>query len=687
MSAGSIVLSLLLKTGSFETDTQRASRAMKRVKKDTEELGESASMTSEMLSNLGTTLAGAFTIAGAAAMIRQTAEMGAQIQRLAALSNTTTTEFQMLAAGARQVGVEQDQLADIFKDVQERVGEFLQTGGGPMKDFFEQIAPRVNLTAEAFRNLSGPQAMQMYVKALEDAGLNQAEMIFYMEQLAGQSSALLPLLQNNAKGFQDAGDQAQRLGQIMDESAIKTAVEFNIVIKELEASFVAIRNTIVTEMFPTLIRLSDEFRAGMENSKGFFDALATFGTMGPVKDAAEGLAKYRKELTDLEATRAAYLRTAGRSPDQNFLARDIENARQRVAYFESILRSQEQRAARMSGGSAAAVAPRPLGLPAPAATTPRGSRPSAPRAAADPVQQYTESLRRQLEAMDELNASERVLRDIQLGRLGAISEPQRAALLAIAGEIDGRKELARITAEDAKAAADAAAARDELARQGASLLEQTRTPAERLNAEYARLNDLLQKGAINWDTYSRATMMAQESFERATEAANETMTEMDQFAKNAAENIQRNLGDTFVSLMEGNFKDVASSFTSMINRMVAEAAAAQLSRYLFGEMVEGGSGSGALGNIISSFANSIFGARATGGDVMGGGAYLVGEQGPELFVPRTTGTILPNSAMGGGNRSMSIVNNFTIQGNVDKRTQLQIAREANMALQRGQRNM
>jgi hypothetical protein len=36
---------------------------------------------------------------------------------------------------------------------------------------------------------------------------------------------------------------------------------------------------------------------------------------------------------------------------------------------------------------------------------------------------------------------------------------------------------------------------------------------------------------------------------------------------------------------------------------------------------------------------------------------------------------------------MSIVNNFTVSGNVDKRTQLQIAREASMALQRGQRNM
>ena len=40
--------------------------------------------------------------------------------------------------------------------------------------------------------------------------------------------------------------------------------------------------------------------------------------------------------------------------------------------------------------------------------------------------------------------------------------------------------------------------------------------------------------------------------------------------------------------------------------------------------------------------------RANGGPVMGGGSYLVGERGPELFTPGTSGNITPNNAMGGG---------------------------------------
>jgi hypothetical protein len=39
---------------------------------------------------------------------------------------------------------------------------------------------------------------------------------------------------------------------------------------------------------------------------------------------------------------------------------------------------------------------------------------------------------------------------------------------------------------------------------------------------------------------------------------------------------------------------------------------------------------------------------AKGGPVMGNRPYVVGEQGPELFVPGSSGTIIPNGQMGGG---------------------------------------
>jgi hypothetical protein len=66
---------------------------------------------------------------------------------------------------------------------------------------------------------------------------------------------------------------------------------------------------------------------------------------------------------------------------------------------------------------------------------------------------------------------------------------------------------------------------------------------------------------------------------------------------------------------------------------------------------------------ISGLISSAFGgARASGGSVTGGKSYLVGEQGAEMFVPNTSGTIVPNSALGGSGGSTI---NLTVNGAID----------------------
>ena len=49
--------------------------------------------------------------------------------------------------------------------------------------------------------------------------------------------------------------------------------------------------------------------------------------------------------------------------------------------------------------------------------------------------------------------------------------------------------------------------------------------------------------------------------------------------------------------------------------------------------------------------------RAFGGPVTGARPYIVGERGPELFVPNSSGTIVPNSRMGGGGTTVNVVIN------------------------------
>lgn len=58
---------------------------------------------------------------------------------------------------------------------------------------------------------------------------------------------------------------------------------------------------------------------------------------------------------------------------------------------------------------------------------------------------------------------------------------------------------------------------------------------------------------------------------------------------------------------------------------------------------------------ISGVIDRIFGGgRATGGAVTQNTAYMVGERGPELFVPNTSGSIVPNNALGGNTININV---------------------------------
>jgi phage-related minor tail protein len=105
-------------------------------------------------------------------------------------------------------------------------------------------------------------------------------------------------------------------------------------------------------------------------------------------------------------------------------------------------------------------------------------------------------------------------------------------------------------------------------------------------------------------------------------------------------------------------------------------------RNLFGSVGDGGLGSGII-NGLSGLVSSLFGSpgRATGGPVSAGRSYLVGERGPELFVPSSGGRV---EHVGGGSRNVSV--GITIQSpaasdpQVLRQSSRQVARAIRSAL-------
>jgi len=94
--------------------------------------------------------------------------------------------------------------------------------------------------------------------------------------------------------------------------------------------------------------------------------------------------------------------------------------------------------------------------------------------------------------------------------------------------------------------------------------------------------------------------------------------------------------------------------------------------------------------VIASLFSSLLplgGARAAGGPVDAGLSYLVGEQGPELFVPSASGTIQPNAAMASPQRPQIVLNVNARDAQSFLKSETQIAAMLSRALARGQRNL
>ncbi|MBN6521063.1 phage tail protein [Acinetobacter pittii] len=190
------------------------------------------------------------------------------------LANANTTEFQEWAFAAKKVNVEQDKLSDIMKDVNDKFGDFMQTGGGEMADFFEKIAPKVNVTAKEFQGLSGPQILEKYYETLQKANVSQAEMTFYMESIADDATLLAPLLDNNAEKLKEYAKQAHDLGVIMSSEAMESTKEFNTALGTIQSTLQGVMTRMAAQAAPALTDLANRFLTfAVESKEGIDDSI------------------------------------------------------------------------------------------------------------------------------------------------------------------------------------------------------------------------------------------------------------------------------------------------------------------------------------------------------------------------------------------------------------------------------
>lgn len=162
-----------------------------------------------------------------------------------------------------------------------------------------------------------------------------------------------------------------------------------------------------------------------------------------------------------------------------------------------------------------------------------------------------------------------------------------------------------------------------------------------------------------------------EELTKAKEALTALLDPINQ-VKTVATGIGGAFSDSFRAVVTGSmtaqealasfFSRIADSFLEMAGQIIAQMIvikSLESAISIFGGGLGGGfkgfSGAGPVA-FPSNMNIGLAGFRAAGGPVSGNQSYMVGERGPELFVPGRSGTIVPNNALGSGGSTSVVVN-------------------------------
>jgi hypothetical protein len=563
MAAGSIIIELLLKTGSFETDTKRGERAMRQLKKEAHDLGLA--------------MGAAFAAAGAATayFVKQAIDTADAAGKAAQAAGIAVESYTALAYAAELAGVENGALGTAMKELNKSIAENdkafaslginVRTASGELRKGDDVLAE----VADRFQRMEdGPRKAALAVQLFGRAG-----------------TQLIPLLNQGSAGLAQLRQEAERLGVVIDSETALAAEQLNDDLTRLKKTGEGLALTLAKEVLPALSQISQR---ALENAKDFGLARGAFvafyeailGGTEPVDLLEKQTATTREAIKGLEEQIAAAERAGARTTGLEEMRAELARLKGEAAGSTQALVDLLNIGRKSAGGGRGFVNP---------------ATPSFTPTTAD-------------------GGSARKVKD--------------ASLTA--------EQIARL-----QVAADEEAARESAEAWG-------------FYHQY-RLREAEQRGEAEKTMWEQIFADIDRRREEADEAAR-VAAGIGGPAKEASE-AAKELGLTFASAFEDaivkgdELSDVLKGLAQDVLRIFVRKTLTE-----------------PLANAISGAIGPMFGgARAGGGPVSAGMGYLVGERGPELFMPSSSGRVVPNSALGGARGTNITIENHGAR--IEERTE------------------
>jgi phage-related minor tail protein len=589
-TAGSITVDLTLRTGSFETDAQRASKAAEKRFKEIEKQAKDAA----------SSVSGAFTGVVSGAILGISA--GSVFRKFIEETKNAQNEQAQLAAVLKSTGNAAGFTASELNKMASGMAGFVSEGD--INRAQTRLLSYTGVVGEEF-----PRALQAAIDMSVRLGMTVEQSAETVGKALDVPSKGLDAL--SKQGFRFTEDQKKLVESL--ESTGRVAEAQDVVLKALESSYGGAAEAARGTLGGALQALQNQIDDLMTGDDG----------------SVNGLTNSVNALTDTLASDETKASFAG------FVGLLAEMARQVVTTANVINSTSFVGWLQVSGAE----------------------QDNADKAIAD-LDEKLGRLRDMRKNLDPEASFTNRVNDILYGDVGdldrqiAAAEKKREALMvymrsapnpyAGVGETGG-SPLTTVDPIVVTGRSPAAAAKS-----GKSSVDQGQKLIDQMNqrialigkeTEYEKLLEQVRIGSVTFKTQAqkdealasaqtldfineqnKAYAETQAHLEKMSKVSQDTASEMDEFAREAARSIQNSLGDGLYSILSGNFDDIGQKFADTLTRMAADAAAANLAGVLFGDYGK----TGQIGGLVGGIAASLFGSSISASPNYTSGGTAIG---------------------------------------------------------------
>lgn len=561
-------------------------------------------------------LAAAAAAFGAASFATSATTYAAGLERLARNAGLSTDEFQRLQSAIGLAGID-IQAGDAFRAFAKNI-DLARTGAGELTEVLKFLHPE--LLAQIKTSKGTADALNIYADAIARLSSAEDRAVLARKAFGDEGANLLPLLEKGRIGLAESTKEAEKFSTAISKDAVAAADafgdEWTNLTRELQAQFVTASQGVLSAgagMFKSLreglaglrngtITLSDIFGGATEETRFEQRSLGIVNGLSEIASAASAASKALRAEQD--AAQDAEIASGGRTklgsrPD--FRAADA-------------LAASRQGLASARGDQFAAI-----GLQ---------------------TRQEVEQAKRLL---GELAISSKDFEEIRSNAAAAGAARRRLI------EEDQARAVKALQVQTLEAGVSSEAT---LAGEYVKRVEIARAQNELELANWQRLHEQRLITAEQFAT-ARATLAEQEAI-KVREASRQATAGIEAALSGAFDNLVTN------SLT--NASGAAKQFgLDLVNGLAKAISQALILKPLINSLFSGQSGS--FGDVVGSALGLIGPGRAEGGAVMAGVPTLINERRgrrPEVFVPSTSGRMVPGERFNGGSASAAPANVYNI---------------------------